>query len=293
MTAAILAIVIGCDVLVGLFSKKLILHVPDVGQNQTNSVQVLFREKPDVLILGPSSANHHYDCKIISERLHLSAYNAGRDGQNIIYAAMVLASNLERHKPKMVILDMSNVMMDGSWNDHLASMYCYYGIEKSVDEIIDSISDWKERLKLISNLYRYNNTLPWIIQSYFSSIRDDNHGYRPLNGGDSSNMRACIKDGDKFHLDSLCLHYLDMIVFACKKHEVKLVICDSPSLNITRGEFNKWLSAYCVKNQLLLIDYNKENRFTENPQWHYDMSHLNAKGARIFTLEFCEEIMKP
>ena len=85
----VFGIVFGVDMIVGIFSKDLILNAPDVGINQTNSVQALFYRKSDILILGPSTANHHYNTKILEDSLRLSAYNSGYDGKNILYSAMV------------------------------------------------------------------------------------------------------------------------------------------------------------------------------------------------------------
>ena len=85
----IVGIVVGCDWLVGAVTKDAILNVKDVGVNQTNTVQAFFKREADVLILGPSTANHHYDCRIIEDSFGMTCYNAGRDGQNIIYDAMV------------------------------------------------------------------------------------------------------------------------------------------------------------------------------------------------------------
>ena len=56
-----LLLVVLSDICVGGITRKVILNVPDVGVNQTNSVQALFHRKADVLVLGPSTANHHYD----------------------------------------------------------------------------------------------------------------------------------------------------------------------------------------------------------------------------------------
>lgn len=285
----ILAIVIACDWVVGAVSKNLIFNIPNVGQNQSNAVQALFKQNSDVLILGPSAANHHYDCSVIEKELGMTAYNAGRDGQNIIYAAMVLEGNLERYTPKIVVLDMSSVMMDGSWNSHLAQMYCYYGIEKSVDKVIDTTSDWKERLKLISNLYRYNNTFPWILQANLSKSKDQKHGYRPLDS-EAGDIQPKIVEDKSFKVDSLSLSILNQMVSSCKKKNIRFVICDSPSFVISKGSFKNWLNNYCKLNSIQLLDYNNKNKFTTDPKLNYDMSHLNARGATLFTKDFCNHL---
>ena len=119
----IIGIVVGADLLVGAVTGKLIKEVPDVGVNQTNTAQALFSRTADILILGSSRANHSFDCKVLEDSLGMSCYNAGRDGQNMAYDAMVFFSYMERHKPKMVILDIASAMLDASWFDNLKEMY--------------------------------------------------------------------------------------------------------------------------------------------------------------------------
>lgn len=76
-----LLLVVLSDISVGGITRKVILNVPDVGVNQTNSVQALFHRKADVLVLGPSTANHHYDTRLLRDSLRMSVYNAGFDGK--------------------------------------------------------------------------------------------------------------------------------------------------------------------------------------------------------------------
>lgn len=284
----VLLIIIVCDVLVGAFSKKLILNVPDVGVNQTNAVQAMFKRNADVLVLGPSSANHHYNCKIIEDSLGLTAYNAGRDGQNIVYAAMVLSANLERHTPKMVLLDISSVMLDGSWNNHLSDMNCYYGISNKVDSIIDNISSWQDRLKLHLNLYRYNNTWPWILNGYLAKTQEDMNGYRPM-PVQNGNMSYSISK-NRFVADSVDMKYLNDLVDVCKKKGIKIFICSSPSLHVDGGDFHCFIKYYCDKKQIRYLDWNGDTTYINHPELFYDVSHLNTNGADVFTKELMSKI---
>lgn len=285
---AILLIVALCDFAVGVFSKKLILNVPDVGVNQTNAVQAMFKRNADVLVLGPSSANHHYNSKILEDSLGMTAYNAGRDGQNIVYAAMVLAANVERHAPEMVILDMSSVMLDGSWNNHLSDMNCYYGISNRVDSIIEDVCSWQDRLKLHMNLYRYNNTWSWILNGYLAKTQEDMNGYRPMpvqNGEIKSSVSK-----NHFEMDSLDMKYLNTIVDICEKRHIDLVVCSSPSLHVDGGNFHPFLNEYCEERGLLYLDWNGDTAYINHPELFYDVSHLNTIGADMFTKELVSKI---
>ena len=145
--AIILGIVVGCDLLIGAVTKDAILNVKDVGVNQTNTVQAFFKRTADVLILGPSTANHHYDCRILEDSLGMSCFNAGRDGQNIIYDAMVLEGFLTRCTPKLVVVDVTHSTLSDTWMASLNDFNCYYGFLKPIDDIIDSIGGPIDKIK--------------------------------------------------------------------------------------------------------------------------------------------------
>ena len=285
---AIIVIIAIFDIAVGAVSKKLILNVPDVGVNQTNAVQAMFKRDADVLILGPSSANHHYNCKIIEDSLHLTAYNAGRDGQNIVYAAMVLTANVERHVPKIVILDMSSVMLDGDWNSHLSDMYCYYGICSKVDSIIKDVSSWQDKFKLHLNLYRYNNTLPWIVNGYIAKTQADMNGYRPM-PVQNGEMKYSVSNSH-FTADSMDMRYLKLIVDICRNNQIDLKICSSPSLKVSKGNFHTGMKMFCEQHQLTYWNWNGDTAYIHHPELFYDISHLNTVGADMFTKELVRRI---
>ena len=281
VVTAIVAIVFLFDVVVGYFSRALILNVHDVGVNQTNAVQAMFKRKADVLILGPSSANHHYNSKLMEDSLKLNVYNAGRDGQNMVYAATVFMAMNERYRPKKVVLDMSGVMLNGEWNSHLSDLNCYYGISERVDSIIDDIGTWEDRLKLKMNLYRYNNTLPWIVNGYLSPSKKEFNGYRPM-PVEKSGVRPTFTN-NHFKPDELDMRYFEMLISQCKNNGIKLVCVSSPSMNIDKSNFHVFLRKYLDNRNVDYYDFDGDSTYVNHPELFYDMSHLNANGADVFT----------
>ena len=73
----------------------------------------LNKQKSDILILGSSRANSHYDSRILIKSTGQSAYNAGIGGQGYTYTEIIVRSSFKKHKPKFVILDLSiNLLTD-------------------------------------------------------------------------------------------------------------------------------------------------------------------------------------
>ena len=289
----VLFIIIGCDWLVGAVTGKMIRGVRDVGVNQTNTAQALFSREADVLILGSSRANHSFDCRIIEDSLGMSCYNAGRDGQNMVYDAMVFFTYIERHVPKLVILDIASSMMDDSWFGNLKEMNCYYGLAEPLDKIIDENSTWVERMKLKSNLYKYNNTWQWLLNARMAKSAAELDGYRPMPVNDKSPFKVSFVDGKVFVADDRCVDYLERIRKACMNKGIRLILTYTPSLSVLNsGGEEEWLEKYSVKNHLPFIDSGKDSSFYNHPELFYDMTHLNAKGAELYTKRFVTELKR-
>src|SRR5665647_758185 len=84
--------------------------------------------KADILIFGASRANHHYYPQAFENRLHMSCYNTGRDGNSIFYHFAILQAILKRYSPKVAILDFSReeFKRDQESYDRLSSLLPYY-----------------------------------------------------------------------------------------------------------------------------------------------------------------------
>lgn len=287
--AIILGIVVGCDWLIGAVTKDAILNVRDVGVNQTNTVQAFFKRRADVLILGPSTANHHYDCKIIEDSLGLTCYNAGRDGQNIIYDAMVLEGFLTRCTPKLVVVDVTHSTLSDTWMSSLNDFNCYYGFLKPIDDIIDSIGSPVDRMKRWSNIYRYNKTWEWLLNAKIAKSAEDLDGYRPLEVKEIKGLKA-TNESSQFVMAEECRHYLDRIIDICKEKNVKILFAISPTLVIDNGNFAKDVNDVLHGKGFELMNWNGDTTYTNHPELFYDKTHLNAKGAAAFTKEFVGKV---
>ena len=87
-----------------------------------------------------------------------------------------------------------------------------------------------------------------------------------------------------FRVDSTNLRYLDGIVGTCRKRGIKLLFSVSPTLKVvSNDEFLTWLHRYCKGKGVMLIDFSHDRQFIAYPDLFYDATHLNSKGADLFT----------
>ena len=289
ITLITLGIIVGCDLMIGAVSKKLVIAAPDAGLNQTNTAQALFNKKADVLVLGSSRANHHYVSSMFKDSLGLTCYNAGRDGHDILYATMVLRSFLERCTPKLVITDLNNSMMDGSWIKSNKDMSCFYGASKAVTVILDKdVLKGFDHIKMWSNLYRYNNTLEWIATAYLSNWGEGD-GYFPMPVTNNGMTKVVGKDY-QFNPHSKCLAYLDDIVKICNEKNIRLILTVSPSLSYSKHGTNDWMKAYGEQQHVQTLDFTGDTTYVDHPHLFFDATHLNDRGAKKFTGKFVTEL---
>ena len=154
---ALFLVTLACaDLLVGASTKLIIDHAPQTQYNLSNTIQTLFHQKSDILILGASRAHHSFDPRVIQKETGLTCFNGGRSGVKMDYFDLCVSSYLKRCTPRLIILDISSDMMEAPKDDQFKSLRCLYGMCEPLTEAMDSAYSPLERLKLHSSLYRNN-----------------------------------------------------------------------------------------------------------------------------------------
>lgn len=276
------------DLLIGYLGSYLTVKEP-ISDTDVEKV-ALFDAEADIIILGSSRANHHYDPKILSETFNLTVYNAGRDGKDILYSYCVLSSMIERHVPQFVILDLGYGQLDGRWQERFNSNLRFYNLIPSVKEVSDNIFPLKEKWKLFMNTYRYNGQLLSMINAYMSptSISD---GYLPLNGvfdGDfnEENLR---ENSQEVRMPSYYDTILKRMIELCRRNKVELFVVYSPCIINNYQNIPHFLEEYCRSNGLVYFNYDNIDKYSSF-ELYKDEYHMNQYGASVFTKDLCDDI---
>lgn len=276
------------DIVIGNVSKRLISALPNAGTLFANNKNALMEAKTDLLILGSSRANHHYDTKILSDSLGLDCYNGGIDGHGMPMSYCIFKSVIERKKPKIVVLDIWKTMLH---DRHMDDLRCFYHLNQYVKEIIDinNTDNLIEKTKYKSNLYLYNSTLPRILQSY--AIGDAvNSGYiaSPPKKNETLLLR---KDTVDFAYDDLCISLLNEIISDCKKKKILFIIVMSPTLDVQGNNFIRIAEDISLHHKVAFYNYNDDARFTCHTEFFNDQVHMNKIGAELFSQDLANKIM--
>lgn len=282
---ALFLVTLACaDLLVGASTKLIIEHAPQTQYNLSNTIQTLFHQKSDILILGASRAHHSFDPRIIQKETGLTCFNGGRSGVKMDYFALCVSSYLNRCTPKLIILDISSDMMEAPKDDQFKSLRCLYGLSEPLTEVMDSSYSPLERLKLYSSLYRNNRVYNEVLQLCLSKRCPELCGFQPLDGEYQTPHVISTKP---FTADAISLSRLNDIVSLCQSHKVRLVITYAPTLRLTtRNGVSQWLAHYCKTMHIPYYDYSWKKKYYLHPELFKDEVHLNSHGAEIFTHEF-------
>lgn len=285
------------EVLFGVFSKTILINEPDAGTNHSNFKQSLFDKEADIVILGASKANHHFITDSLAKFFGLSTYNCGVDGDNVLASKIQFESLVNRHQPKLVILDLTGGQTSGKWKSLLLSHKSYYGLNDSYTEMCNELLDTKARISIKSSFYRMNGAFLDLIESYVKGDKNQT-GYIPLLGS-SPHLTVRYKNNlddldpsyvSNFRIDEVQENCMNYIVNYCKTHNIPIYITYSPSLIIyTNGLTDKY-DEYCQEHNVTFLNWEGDTNYINHPEYFKDFNHLNEKGSIIFTRDFINKI---
>lgn len=245
----------------------------------------------EIVILGSSRGARNIIASEIEKRTGYSTYNLAYPGSDIEFHEFVVRSLLKFNKaPKIILLSVDYPMAflpDSILNFRLDRLYPLVKYNYINNELVAR----GERNILTSNLFalsRMNKTNLDIRQKQFTAL-DTLYA-------DGSMPISFQKDGEDWTSSSEIPIYnrekelkvkvdcFKKIVALCREKNIQLIIIQPPLFDPMDKAFRQRLielSDY----ETPFFDYDKQNPIYENKDYYYDRTHLNRKGAMIFTDE--------
>ena len=247
----------------------------------------------ELLVFGSSSANHHYVPSIFSDSMKMTVFNEGRDGMEILYHTAVLKEILSRYTPKLVILNLTpNELSNVDNYDKLAALLPYCRKHPYVRDVL-KIRTTYEKYKMYSGLYPFNSTFLTMLPN-LKGHPDESQltGYIPLpETMDTAGLHPITFRYEPI-LDSVRVKALDDFLSECRQRNIRTFVVYSPwyyattdetaTINATAREVNKYGSQ--------LFNHILDTTFLGKPRYFKDESHLNSKGAALFSQIIVEQI---
>jgi hypothetical protein len=293
--AAFLIIIALADAAVGGILRHFFLRQSSGWDYRTK--YAMEENKADMIVFGASRAQHCYHPEVFQKELQLSCFNAGRDGESILYHYAILKSILSRYSPKIAILDCEVDMF--SENDYsyerISCLLPYYKTHPEIRPIIELRSKF-EKAKLCSQIYPYNSLLFNIIigNMEFNKKRHlDINGYLPLSNELDEPTRT-VTYGPPYPLDTVKVNILRSFIADCKKANVKLYMVCSPYLsNIIGTETSVQVTKDVAKEtNTPYMDLTNDTFFIRRSKLFDDTAHINNNGAEIFSARVVNELIK-
>lgn len=242
-----------------------------------------------ILIYGSSRAQHHYIPDSITKNTGLSCYNCGIGGQGLAFTFCQITEMLKRHRPQVILLDISpNILIDSKSEEKLRILMPYYKRDTLIYNAITS-NNMFEKLKYNSSIFPYNgNILPLLI-SFIHHDKDRDKGYIPLFGQlDPSTIK---NDTSTTGIRSIQLYYMNRIISIASIKNVKLILVVSPIYKKNPNDYKilAQIKEIANKNNLEYIDSSADSSLI-NVNYFKDNLHLNTKGAALYSKEICRKL---
>lgn len=274
--------------------------------HQTERINTLVKKRDayyDVLLIGSSRMHVHYNPLIIDSVTHLSSYNFGVEGGNLLETNLWLQVYLQLHrKPKAIVLDMAPFAFDIERRP-LFNPTIYYPYLQN-DIIYNTVSIYKN-----ISLYKYVPFLELMeVDDYNKSIaieglfgkKEVQATHFTYNGFAENGSNVLKADSDivynkvLYQITASGKILFNTIIDSCRKKNIKLIISYSPEYYKTdftkRGDFFDYINQVCINNNLPFIDY-RGSSISRDSTLFAEPTHLNKYGAKIFSKDVAGKIM--
>jgi hypothetical protein len=267
---------------------------------------------PQILLLGSSRMRRHAMPTILNRKLSLTAYNAGMDGRDFLYASMLFDLWRRSHAPpKMIVLnvDPETFQQDEDELQRSGNFSFYYDDSPLVRQILNQRSRF-ERLKFFSRAYRANGKVLAIAKNLFAHQDSDFDGFEPMSGSlpmnpsppalsasDGEREKTAMRESTSNEFYPLKVECFKLLADYCTKNGTRLVLVQGPCYreklhahDVQVKVLSKFLASYPGVEFVDLSTCAHPDGFPDKPELFKDSTHLNAHGAEIFSTMLAEAL---
>jgi hypothetical protein len=290
-------LVVGLDQTAGFLLNRLYLRTRS-GESG-GLINLALNQQPDVLVLGSSRAKHHVSPDVLQARLSATVFNAGINGQDFLYAVMLLDLWTRTHTPpKAILLHVDPGFLSRSEIElQTASVFsAYYHQSERVRSIFGLRSSY-EWVKYGSSAYRFNGKVFPLIKNLVTTPDPRFNGYIGLKGTLARAPEPIpASDYQRPAPWDIKIQYLHEISNYCRQHGVRLILFHSPRFDESVTGLNAWstdlTTLLATHGGAEFLDLTEQSHalFAGHPELFRDDSHLNARGAELFSALLAEEV---
>ncbi|MEI6142954.1 MAG: hypothetical protein WCP85_26995 [Mariniphaga sp.] len=254
----------------------------------------MWKAEDDIIIFGSSEVRYGLIPSLIKNKMGMSVSNCANSNVPFYYQYCMINSVLERKKPKVIIWSIQTCYLstpNEKQKNALSALNPFYNTNDYCKRIINKKSKY-EYLKMESNFYRYNSCIFNLIDNIFFKTETD-MGYLAFSNS-GNNYPTFYTSSEECLIDSEISNLFIEVIQKCKASNVELILIVTPKFENINNDNNssyKHLIEICAKNDVPLINefYNSPVFLSDSTLFH-DNTHLNDKGARLFTTLLFDKI---
>jgi hypothetical protein len=271
-------------------------------------------EDIDLFFLGASHAYRSFDPEIFDKRLNINSFNIGSSSQNPIDSYYILNEVLRYKKPKMVVLEVTWLTMEGNDYEYNSATYNYDFMKFSTNKINYLFNGFELDQYIKANLlsvryhenYKDSKTVKENIENKFINkiipYKHEimNEEYYKDKGFVASQKEVSyaklinenqFNDYRGFNFNDRRLNYFKKIIKLCKENNIEIILVTAPipieSIRKVSDyeKIHNFISGIAKEDDVEYLDFNLVNRnyISFRNQCFKDDNHLNFKGAKIMS----------
>ncbi|KUJ62184.1 hypothetical protein AR687_09180 [Flavobacteriaceae bacterium CRH] len=257
----------------------------------------------DIVINGSSRAYEHINPVMITEQLHIPAYNIGMSGHNFWLQYLRHSLLLENNaKPKLIIHSVDIFTLEKKKNLSNYVQFLPYMLWN--DKIKDATISYNgfELIDYTVPLIRYNKSRDSKkVALSMAKIKTDKvgriKGYEPRDrqwNSDFDEAKKKMKSYD-IKLDNASIVLFDKYLKECKSQNIKVIFVYTPEyiegqkFVRNRGKIISIYQNFSKKYNIPFYDYSNDS-LSFKKEYFYNAEHLNKAGAELFTQKLIDTL---
>lgn len=249
----------------------------------------------DLIVIGSSRGADEFIAGQIEQETGLSSYNIGYPGSNIIFHKFLLETLLKYNKaPKILVVAIDNPYEFqkesslGFRTDILQPLGGYNYINKEL--VHQKTNNYLSYILMLARLNRDNFKFWKKLDSEENPLLEC--GSMPLLERkepldlkfDTKIINLDLKTEKQDRLDAF--HAIEKM---CIANNIKIIYCFPPNFKAYNPQLQKRIKKLSTADSRIFV-YDTTKIIYKQKEYYYDESHLNIKGAKIFTSELSNYI---
>ena len=257
----------------------------------------------DIAVYGSSRAWVHFNTNLITDSLGIESYNFGIDGHDFWLQYFRHETYLKNNPPpKVIIISVDYLSLQKrkdlyNYNQFLPYMLWNENLMNYTSEYIGfqdrdfKIPLWRYMGK--TDLLAYAIRL--LFQEPCTQKRERGYEGMELKWNDDLKKAKRKMGSYKITLHQESIELFDKFLGECKNNDIKVLMVYAPiyfegiEYIENNEEILKVYKSFADKYELSFLDYTK-NEICYDKSYFYNASHLNKKGANLFTNQLIQDL---